>query len=153
MYELRYISQRFFSNAFNIAPESVELIIRHEPSQVEASPTQRSNAVERLEQDLANAEQSALLTALHEGPVIVRDELEFSAFYEPTATRTAAIELLHALNADIIVPIIDVRKGVLATIVVAHNARPKKLFGISEYYEMQVYGRYLATVIHLLQTR
>ena len=79
--------------------------------------------------------------------------LNFSAFYEPTATRTAAIELLHALNADIIVPIIDVRKGVLATIVVAHNARPKKLFGISEYYEMQVYGRYLATVIHLLQTR
>ena len=153
LYELRYITQRFFSEAFDIEPTSVDLIIRPENHGAEKSHGDKASPAIAIEQDLALGERSALVGALSEGPAVVRDELEFSAFYEPTAIRRDAIALLHAVSADIIVPIIDGRKEVLATITVAHNARPNKLFGISDYYEMQVYARYLATIIHLLQTR
>ena len=137
--ELQNIISNFYKVAFFIPGERTKLYIK---SLDHAEDTKISNMVEPYltEPFMVN---NALL---------VKDELEFSYFYEEKEEQKQALKFLDKLQADIFIPIYE-KKAITAFIIVERNARPNKLFSKVEYDEMLVFTSYLGALIHLLKNR
>ena len=143
--ELAYLSQAFFKSAFAIPLSYTRLYVR--PLSQEQSPA----AVPRnVEQFLGKGANQAALQALRQAQIWIRDEIEFTHFYEPDQASREIIQFLNAINAELFLPIFE-RSTITAYIIVERDARPEKLFTNKERDEMLVFTAYVSNIITLLK--
>ena len=154
--ELTHISQGFFKEAFTIPLGKARLYMRtlegkQEPLSQDQSDIVVHNHVENFISE-HDTESCLIAKTLHQSKILIRDEIEFTNFYQATATNSTILEFLTTINADIFVPIYE-QHTITGYIIVEHNARPKKLYSAIERDEMVIYAGYLSNIINLLRHR
>ena len=148
--ELKHITQQFLKNTFEIPQEKVHLYIRdHETS--DYADDQKQLTIERFFRLSSNNPQ-LLADFLHSSKILIRDEIEFSAFYDQQDGYKEAITFLQGIDADLFLPIYD-KKKLIAYIAIDHNARPQKFYNNVERDEMVVFAAYLCSIINLVRNR
>lgn len=148
--ELKHISLQFFKNMFETPQETVHFYIRNNDIS-EQPDDQKHLAIERF-LSLGTADQRILVDFLYHSKILIRDEIEFSAFYEEKAGYQEAIDFMRAINADLFLPIYD-KKKLIAYILIDHNARPRKFYNNVERDEMLVFAAYVSSIINLVRNR
>ncbi len=137
--ELQNIISNFYKVAFSIPSEKTKLYIK-------SLDTAEDTRINNLVEPYLN-EPFMLNNAL-----LVKDELEFSYFYEEKEEQKQALKFLELVQADVFIPIYE-KKSINAFIIIERNARPHMLFSKVEYDEMLVFTSYLGALIHLLKNR
>lgn len=150
--ELNHIVLQFFKGMFNISHEKVHLFIRNNDTEEQRKThTDRQRIVERFF-NLGTPEQQNLTNFLYQSKILIKDEIEFSAFYEEKVGYQESIAFLHAIEAELFLPIYDKNK-LIAYILVDQGARPKEFYNNVERDEMLVFSAYLSSIINLVRNR
>lgn len=152
--ELSHISQIFFNAAFGISVGQTRLYVRKVENEMQNESIYHDiiSIYNKAEYFLIQHTNPAypIGNILKESKIFIKDELEFSNFYEETSYRTEIIKFLESINADIFLPIYE-RHSITAYIIIEHNARAEQLYTRSERDEMMVFASYLSNVINILQ--
>ncbi len=151
-YELRGMVKRLFARSYGIAQDAVELYVRplrYGGAEQSSMATVTLPAAERL---LQSPRYRQLIPEIIRRGVLIREEVEFDAFYEDSPLCRELIELLDQTQTDVFIPIYE-QLSIVGYIAIARNARPHELFSGIEHDEMLVYANHLTVVIHLLQHR
>lgn len=149
--ELQFISQQFFRSAFDIPTEKLHLFIRDE-EQNNKHDEKRSLTIEYFFNGAH--ENQELINYLQNAKIFIRDEIEFSAFYDDDEQPgyQEAITFLSTINADLFLPVFD-KKKLIAYIVIDYQARPHKFYSNVERDEMLVFATYMSSIINLIRNR
>lgn len=151
--ELKHIIQAFYKEAFGVPSEKATLYIRalEETDEYTVQHTDHDTRVTTLvENFIAQPRNAAILAELQQSKIFIRDEIEFTNFYETYEQNNTILAFLSSINADIFLPIYD-RGIIIGYITLEYNARPRKLFHAQERDEMVIFGRYLGNIINLLR--
>ena len=109
-----------------------------------------ANITTNVEHFIGKAENQAITQALKASKIFIRDEIEFTHYYEGDQTNNEILQFLNAINAEIFLPIFE-RNTITAYIIVERDARPHKLFTNKERDEMLVFTSYLSNIINILK--
>lgn len=153
--ELQPITKEFIEKAFSIKAKHVSLILKRKSGpelkellEDEALSSVKARIIER-NFNRAFDENLRLMVFTMDQKIIIRDEVEFSQFYNISAEepgRVEAIELMDKLEADIFVPIYH-RGKFHGAIVINKGARPEEFFTDVERDELIIYADYVGTII------
>lgn len=152
--ELAHITQTFFKAAFQIPIGRARFYARKnsaEPEVQDAYPDllEISNKVENNISSESGT-NSNIKQALLQAKIFIKDEIEFTNFYDTTPEGTAIVQFLDSINADIFLPIYE-HKTISGYIIVERDARPGHLFSNIERDEMLVFSSYLGNIINILK--
>lgn len=157
--ELAHISQTFFKAAFAIPIGRARFYARKnsapqmgthgEIQEIYSDLLEISSKVEHI---ITNQDSSStgIKESLLQSKILIRDEIEFTNFYDASPNRTATIAFLENINADIFLPIYE-RHTISGYIIVEKNARPNTLYSDVERDEMLVFASYLSNIISVLK--
>jgi hypothetical protein len=153
--ELSQLTQAFFQRAFVIPLGRTRLCLRQKDAVEQEKGSLYHDIVDmqtKVETFLATHEApfDAVAGALHSSKIFIRDEIEFTNFYQESALGYEIISFLDTINADVFLPIYE-RKTISAYIIVERDARPGKLYTSKDRDEMLVFTNYLSNVINLLK--
>ena len=124
--ELTIITQNFFKPAFSIPAQHVTLQMHlHE-------------------------QPEAIKGYLHATKIVIKDEVEFSQFYDENDQQTELLQLLAKWEASALLPIYD-KQILIGYIIVKQNAR-KNLFTDLDQDEMIIFADYIANTINIMRT-
>jgi len=152
---MRHVTDTFFNNVLEIDPENVHLFFREnapkvilESDEPASSKHTQNDAVEKLLSD--PEQQRKVQQFLLKDKILIRDELEFTNFYEKNVLLTTFTTFLRTLKADVFIPIFD-HKTIIGHIIVTENARKGKLYGSVDRDKMLIFATYLEHIVNLLQ--
>lgn len=156
--QVRHLTQNFFKKELEVAPGNTFLYIRSldrsqakEKADREAMDPDKYYTYHCIENMVARLpENEALRLMIYQLKVLIRDELEFTNFYQPDPTIETLISFLKNINADVFVPIYD-KQAIIAYITIEHNARPHRFFSYTDRDEMLIFANYLSAIINLLK--
>lgn len=155
--QVRHITQNFFKQELEIPPGHTFLFVRTlERDQLANKMDEETIGPEKhyiylsTENMLSRLpENEAVREMIYQLKVLIRDELEFTNFYQQDPTIEALVGFLKSINSDVFVPIYD-RQSIIAYITVEHDARPKRFFSYVDRDEMLIFATYLGNIINLL---
>lgn len=153
MKELANITQIFFKAAFSIPTGRVRLYIRkHEEENNNSSFHDIISTTNIVENYLIehNKQTDPIMDFLQQHKIFIKDEIEFTNFYEDSDSRTSIVNFLDQINADIFLPIYE-RQKISAYIIIERNARQDKLYTDTERDEMLVFTSYLNNILNILK--
>ncbi len=153
--ELTHISQSFLKSGFGIPANRTKLYLRKlNKHQEDGDHNDQVNTALKVENFLLanSSENSLVLETLRQKKVLIKDEIEFSNFYEENSARTAIVDFLNGINADIFLPIFE-KQNIVGYIIIEKDSRPDKLFSSIERDEILVFASYLGNTINLLKSR
>ena len=148
--DLAHLSQAFFQAAFAIPLGRTRLYLRKMDQERESEYYDIVNVTNNVEHFIGKAENHAFTDALKKSKIFIRDEIEFTQYYERDRVSKEILQFLNAINAEIFLPIFE-RNAITAYIIVEQGARPDKLFTNKERDEMLVFTSYLGNVINILK--
>jgi len=152
-YELVNVVQFFFQQAFNIQKAKTELYLDFKHSnavEIEKKHLPTNNSISNKIENFLADENNAINCYINQNKILIKDEIEFSNFYEKSENRTEVINFLNAIDADIFLPIYE-GKNLSSCIIVEQHARTKKLYNTTERDEMLIFSSYLSNVINILK--
>ncbi|MCF7899885.1 sigma 54-interacting transcriptional regulator [Candidatus Babeliales bacterium] len=159
--EVKYLTQRFFSKAFNIPITSTNLIIRIPATKYHLDHT-RTRTLTPIEITVENFLEgnnhghiktcSQAVERLKNSQVFIYDEVDYDHFYDDDTVRPFILSFLEEIQADLFLPIYE-NNTIVGYITVERHARPQKLYSDVERDEMIIFTRYLSKIIYLLQNR
>ncbi len=155
VFELKHITQTFFKDVFKIPNNRVNLEVRSATTKKDTAETfsDQESQTAYVENFIAtHTIEGKLFSHIAECKILIRDELEFSNFYEEDDQRSLVIQFLEAINADIFIPIYE-KHALIGYIIIDRYARPENLYGHYERDQMLVFVNYLGNIINLLQNR
>lgn len=147
--ELAHLTQTFFHTAFALPLSRARLYIRNTANQ-QSADAEITAIPTRVEYFLSKKEHEHIVAYINAKKILMRDELEFTSFYENDQTLRTLVDFLHTINADIFLPIYE-RNVITAYIIVEQQARPHALFTDKERDEMLVFTSYLSNIITILK--
>ncbi|MFA6065851.1 MAG: sigma 54-interacting transcriptional regulator [Candidatus Babeliaceae bacterium] len=149
--ELKHITRQFFANDFNVSANKVNLYIRS--SNKDEINEEEQYIVQKTEKFITShiKETTSVGILLRHSKILIKDELEFTYFYENKPDYKIAIDFLKEINADIFIPIFE-KQTVTGYIIIDKEAR-KQLYTAIERDEMLVFVSYLGNIINLLRQR
>lgn len=153
--ELTHITQSFFKSAFSIPTNRTKLYLRKlNKHQEESDHNDLIDTAFKVESFLLvnNTNDSQIMLTLRQKRVLIKNELEFSNFYEENLARKNIIEFLGSINSDIFLPVFE-KNNIVGYIIIEKDSRPNKLFSSIERDEMLVFASYLGNTINLLKHR
>ncbi len=155
--ELIHITQMFFQRAFKIPISMTKFYVRNVDGEYAIDSSYNlSQNTKLIEQFISKCESTIdkeynyIGLFLKKHKIFIKDEIEFSNFYEETEERTQILNFMNGINADIFLPIYD-RQNIIAYIIVEQNARVDELFNSAERDQMLVFTSYLSNVINTLR--
>lgn len=159
--EVKYLTQRFFSKAFNIPTTSTNITIRIPATRYHLDHT-RSRTLNPTETIIENFLEghnggriktcAQALERLKKSQVFIYDEVDYDHFYDDDTIRPLIISFLEEIQVDIFLPIYE-NNTIVGYITVERHARPQKLYSDVERDEMIIFTKYLSKIIYLLQNR
>jgi transcriptional regulator of aromatic amino acid metabolism len=152
--ELAHITQTFFKAAFQIPVGRARFYARKNPTEninneIYPDLLEATNKVEHIItcEDGPNVHIKHILK---QSKILIKDEIEFTNFYDTSLDRTAILDFLDGINADIFLPIYE-RQTIIGYIIIEKDARPNNLFSDVERDEMLVFASYLSNIINILK--
>jgi transcriptional regulator of aromatic amino acid metabolism len=142
-HELDAITKNFFNKAFAIPVEKVHLIIRDD------QPTTHE---ENIVKTFLSNRQSKSVMLLQQTPLCIKDEIEFTHFYENDDDLHDMIMFMRTLQADVFLPLYE-QQTFIGYIKIDAGARAENFFGSEEQDEMLVFTNYVSTIINLVHSR
>lgn len=154
MKELAHLTQIFFKAAFAIPVGRTRLYVRKTNNEIPDNNTYHdiiatSNKVENFLMTHDNP-ASPIWSHLKQFKIFIKDEIEFTNFYDEQKQRTEILTFLDSINADIFLPIYE-RQSISAYLILERNSRPDQLFNSTERDEMLVFTSYLSNIINILK--
>lgn len=131
--ELIHITQTFFKVAFDIPISKTKLYIRD------------INNLDSIENFIISHQDKYLKNS----KLFIKDEIEFSNFYQETEERNVILNFLDSTNLDIFLPIYN-RNKICSYITIEKDSRLNKLFNNKERDEMLLFTSYLNNIINFL---
>lgn len=147
--ELRYALERFFASSLHLREGRAHLFLCDETDPQHLRACNYHQITSKLALDGADTVLSPLLK---KSRILIRDEVEFSAFYNNEDGNLEAAQFLSDIRADIFLPFYD-RDHLIGFLVVDEHARPDKFYSEREREEMLVVAAYLAPIVNLLRNR
>ena len=147
--EISTLTQLFFQMAFAIPISQVRFYVR-EGELSKSSGIPIDGVMVQVEHFIQKPEHAQAIAVLDSLKIFIRDEIEFSHFYEENPSLKAALDFLNAINADIFLPVYE-RNTIVAYVIVERNARSAKLFTTKDRDEMLVFVSYLNNIINILK--
>lgn len=149
---LELITRTFFKENFSIPVGRVLLNIRDaKGQQTSASSSQeRVNTIERFHVDDSSAAYVAR-EYLYKHKIILKDEIEFTHFYQQDPALGALIELLNSISAEIFIGLYD-GSVLLGYLVIEHDLRSHTLYSEAERNQMAIFANFLSTTLKLLNS-
>lgn len=150
--ELAHVNATFFQTAFGLPLGRVRLIIRkiNQEKTGSLASLDGTTLYEHIEHFISKPENQPLLRMLTTTKIFIRDEIEFSEFYEDQSDSKEILAFLDHINADIYLPIFE-RNTIIASIIIERNARQEKLYTNKERDEMLVFTSYVSNIITILK--
>jgi len=152
IHELRHITQNCFKEAFSIPIGRTHLYIRQQNNGTYSIRQEPLTVIESTIESFIGNCDTAITEYIKKTKMLAFDELAFSNFYEPHTERTAALNFLEKINADIFIPIYE-KDTLIAYIMIDRFSRPHEFFSSVEQDEMLVFSSYLGNIINLIQNR
>ena len=146
--ELAHLSQTFFQAAYAIPLDRTRLYLR-KMRQEDFGYYGIATITTNVEHFIGKSENQAIIEALKASKIFIRDEIEFTQYYECDEKSQEILEFLDVINAEIFLPIFE-RNTIAAYIIVERDARPQKLFTHKERDELIVFASYLRNTINSL---
>lgn len=140
--DLNSVTQIFFTSAFGISPEFVQIFARFDD-------TQSNNYA--IEEFLANTDHDAIKNSIYAEKIIIFDLLEFSQFFEKTKLQEQLLTFLTKTNITIFLPLYD-KQVLIGYIIVYKNPIQSPLIGLNKT-EMILFAGYVATILNNLRTK
>ncbi|MBN2267491.1 MAG: sigma 54-interacting transcriptional regulator [Candidatus Babeliaceae bacterium] len=144
--ELKHVTSRFFNNAFGLPYDSIRLIILDETPIVSLSEAQLGS----IRHTFANPKFVDFF--LYQSRILIRDEVEFTAFYSDNPLHHESLELLRGLRTEILLPLHH-KDTILGVLIIDHRAQGNRFFSDRERDEMLIFAAYLGPIINLLRNR
>lgn len=150
--ELAHLTQTFFKSAFAIPIGRARLYIRKGNAEETDSYYDIANISTKVENFILTHDvpNSSLSIDLRQTRILIRDEIEFTNFYEEHVDCTVFLRFLEQIGADIFLPIYE-RKTIIGYVIVEHNARPGILYSSVERDEMLIFSSYMSNIINILK--
>ncbi len=150
-HEFVHIAQLFFHKTFNIPSPAISFYLRESHVQNKVFSSKLTNIEFEVETFFMHhyKADSPVKNYLDTSKILIKDEIEFTNFYENDHTRATILQFLDTINSAIFLPIYD-GSSICAYIIVNKNARPKELFNDLERNEMLVFTKHLGHVNSLL---
>lgn len=150
--ELAYSSKNFFKTGFNIPEDHVQLFVRQNEPYLQTEPSEEMPVIPVIEKFLNQQNNSHTISLLNQQRIFIKDEIEFTHFYEADTELNEALLLMQTIKADIFLPLYE-QKSIIGYVIIKENTRPKGFFSREECDEMLVFTNYLSNVINLLRSR
>lgn len=148
--DIEHATSLFFSRAFKIPYECVELYVRPRTETHLRSDYPVLSSIETWLKDPSNLDLQRYIAS--RSGVIIRDELNFDAFYDVEPHHTPLLNLLDKANADVLVFVYE-HNAVVGYITLQTNARPHTLFSNVERDAMCVFANNIGPILYFLQHR
>lgn len=149
-------SQAFLNKVFSIPSDKILMHIRIcDPSEIESecNKLKHIEAKKITENFLIDLKTTREINSfLHEHKILIKDEIEFTNFYEQDATQTELLKFLGRINADIFLPIYD-GEIIISYIIIESGARQNKLYSNADRDELLIFTNYLGAIINLTRYR
>lgn len=146
--DLSYLTQIFFHSAFSVSSHTIKLYCPKLYEDIDSIDLE--NKPEKLEavEYFANTYWEVCDSIMPK--IFIRDEVEFTYFYEKDTASREIISFLDSIDAEIFLPIYD-KKSVIAYVVVERGTQLRRFFTNKEHHEMLVFSSYLRNIIYLLK--
>ena len=145
--ELLFISQIFFKENFQIAPENVCLNFRNnqEPcsSTLESSCSTTNNIIESF---INNDYQAVEL--LQQFRILVADEVMFDAYYTNDVHQKTLADFLTKISSEIFLPMYD--KNTIIAYLTINRSQSHKFYSVAEQNKIVIFGTFLASAINIM---
>jgi len=159
--ELEHITQSFFKTAFCIPTQKTHLYIRKlnrsQPGEGYKPISDYNESI--VETFISDNHQSCCIDRLlRESKVLVRDDIEFSNYYDQDKPLKRIVKFLNSINASMFIPICEKDK-LIAYIIVENHVRVSPSGKKSEFYstkekdQITIFAKYLGNIINLLHNR
>jgi len=159
--ELEHITQNFLKTAFCIPTQKTHLYVRKlnsNQSKGKYKPTSCYN--ESIVETFINAhdQNCCIDRILKESKILVKDDIEFSNYYEEDKPLKRIVKFLNSINASIFIPICEKNKLIAYIIVESHvrvvqNGKKSEFYSNKEKDQITIFAKYLGNIINLLHNR
>ncbi len=154
--ELVPVTKDFFQVTFNVPVDCSTLIFRNPGSKNESSSGEVQDARRLLIEKAftMQGEDREIAKFVHEHKIVIRDEVEFTQFYNQQnhlqhEDLQPVLDFLQQINADVFLPVYNDTR-LVSYLIIERGARPNSLYNDVEREEMVVFCNYLGNVIYLL---
>lgn len=140
--ELKYIAEKFFTRVLKIKERSAHFVLLEEDfSGLCDKSLLRAVVVKMLQEPFAEF--------AYKKKVLIIDELEFSLLNDPEPIVKEAVEFLHQIRADIVVPLFS-HHEFIGFVVVDKSVRTNQFYTKAEQREMHVFATSIGPTINNL---
>lgn len=156
--DLRKVPRIFMKRAYGIPENKVSCSLRQWGEEAGRAEYHENRALkEATERFLARnislyEGETTVESTLREERILVREEIEYINFYEPSPAREDILAFMHDINADVFVPLFYDRT-IIGYIVIGRDALPGMMFGIRERMETFFFSSYLTAHILFLRRK
>lgn len=150
--ELKHITQSFFESAFDLPKSRVRVLLRKTDKAADLQDEFIAHDIKQIENFINLDLYGSISKHLRQEKIYIRDELEFTHFYDSQDRIGAILQFLSAIDADVFIPIYE-KQSIIGCIIIDHDARPGHLYNTTERDEMVIYASYLGNIINLLLNR
>ncbi len=150
--ELKHITQSFFEAAFDLPKSRVRVLLRKMDKPDELHDEFVAHDIKQIENFINLDLYGSISKHLRQEKIYIRDELEFTHFYDSQERIGSILQFLSDIDADVFIPIYE-KQSIIGCIIIEHNARPGRLYNTTERDEMVIYASYLGNIINLLLNR
>lgn len=151
--QLELITKTFFEKTFSVGAKHVSLIPKSKDlKELIGREGSKSHNELLIEQKFGTSSNSSqLVNFVEREKIIIRDEVEFSHFYEDSVEAKSelfeAAQFIQSLGADIFVPIYY-NNQFNGALVIDHGSRPNRFFTDMERNMLIIYADFLGSVLY-----
>jgi transcriptional regulator of aromatic amino acid metabolism len=150
--ELNHIIQTFFKDAFNIAQRKTTMYLRLSAQKNNDQLSLVLNKSELTVESFFNNHLLQVCSYIYTQKILIYDEIEFTNFYTEDPTKTAILDFLSTLHADVFLPIYEKQK-IIAYVIIERDAREGSFYTENERDEMILFASYLSNILNVLNNR
>ena len=148
-------TKEFFSKAFNVSKDKVDLILKGTKNQKINDEFVKNDKRRKVLDEVfgANSIYPKVIEYIQVKKLIIRDEVEYSHYYSKGTGNVAILEevlkFMKDIDADVFIPVYSDLK-LVAFIVVQSESRDGKFYSNIESEEMLILGDYLGNAIYYI---
>ncbi len=153
--QVKQIVLTFFKSSLDVPKGQAQLYVRHIDHMTSLHETETPDPQAHhihlcVENTLTQAPGAQEIKQMfYETKIFIKDELEFTNFYEPDDLLESIIQMLKNMDADVFVPIYE-KHVIIGYLVIQCDARPNGFFSAADRDEMLIFASYLGNIINLL---
>ena len=145
--ELIFITQVFFKENFQIAPENVCLNFRNNQESCSLTDGTSCLAINNAIESFINNDFEAV-NLLKQYRILVADEVMFDSYYSTDEYQHTLSTLLTKISSEIFLPMYD--KNTIIAYLTINRSNTHKFYSIAEQNKIVIFGTFLASAINIM---